>query len=403
MHVAMILGSFPELSQRFLMNQIAGLLDAGIDLDIYAAMESAGGKRHALDERYGLRERTNYARVPRSGLARLRELPRLLGYCLSLNPKKTARALSRRYATASRNLKTLYFLRSFAHRRYDLIHCHFGPNGLVGAYLKDVGIAKRLVVSFHGSDINSYPRRHGEKVYRTLFERADLITANTAFTSGKLVANGCRRDIIEILPMGLRMDEYPESPFDSRSVMRILTVGRLVEKKGYRYSIEAFAAVKRQYPEAEYLVAGDGPELPDLQRLAARLGVAESVRFLGAQSDGEVAALYRSAAVFVLPSVTASDGDMEGQGLVLQEAQGCALPVVSTLHNGIPEGVRDGETGFLVAERDPGALAAAISRLLANSALRERMGRAGRAFVSAAYDTPVLTKRLIELYERIAS
>ena len=397
----MILGSFPELSQRFLINQITGLLDVGVDLDIYATMESAREKRHELDEQYGLRERTNYAHVPPTGRARLFEFPGLLASCLSRSPISTVRALSGRYATASRNMKNLYFLRSFAHRHYDLVHCHFGPNGLVGAFLKDIGIAKRLVVSFHGSDINSYPRRHGEKVYRTLYERADLITANTGFTKGKVVANGCPAEKVTVLPVGLRMDEYPETPFASRSAVTILTVGRLVDKKGHRYALEAIALLSRKFPAVQYLIAGDGPERTSLEQCAADLGIADIVTFLGVCNDRQVVELYRQAAVFVLPSVTAANGDMEGQGLVLQEAQASALPVVSTLHNGIPEGVRDGKTGFLVPERDAGALAGCIGSLLGDPGLRQRMGLAGRIFAASTYDMSILTKRLMEIYERV--
>ncbi|MCX7025033.1 MAG: glycosyltransferase [Spirochaetes bacterium] len=403
MNVAMIVNGFPELSEKFLVNQVTGLIDAGIDLDVYAAVRPSKGPTHALADRYGLGDRTIYADVPRSIRKRVLGAPALFATCFAMDPSSALRALSGRYATASRNLKTLHFLKAFGDRRYDIVHCHFGPNGLTGAFLKDAGRAARLVVSFHGSDINSYPRRYGKAVYRTLYERADLVTANTAFTASKVAANGCPGSRIEVLPVGLRMEEHPETPFASRSPLRILTVGRLVEKKGHRYVIEAIARLRKDFPGIEYVMAGDGPERGRLEALASELGVSGAVRFLGSRNDREVAALYGEASVFVLASVTAADGDMEGQGLVLQEAQASGLPVVSTLHNGIPDGVRDGETGFLVPERDSAALAFRIGELLGNPILRERMGHSGRAFVSAVYDTPILTRCLVGLYDRIIS
>lgn len=402
MKVAMIVNGFPQLSEKFLVNQVTGLIDAGVDLDVYAAVRPAEGKRHELAERYGLFDRTIYAGVPRSARTRLMELPGLLARGLLNGPAATLRALNAAtYTAAARNLKTLYFSRAFAGRRYDIVHCHFGPNGLIGAYLKDCGLARGLVVTFHGSDINTYPRRHGEGVYRTLYDRADVVTVNSTFTRAKVIANGCPESKIEVLPVGLRMEEYQETDPALRDPCTVLTVGRLVEKKGHRYALEAFALVKRHFREARYVLAGGGPLRQELELQAASLGIADSVSFLGDQSDAEVAALYRSATVFILPSVTASDGDMEGQGLVLQEAQASGLPVVSTLHNGIPDGVLDGVSGFLVPEKDGAALADRIIALLDDSGLRARMGAEGRSFVSRKYDTPALTERILKIYERI--
>ena len=404
MRVAMIVNGFPELSEKFLVNQVTGLIDAGVELDVYAAVRPSGGKRHELAGRYGLYDTTIYAGVPRSAWIRIRELPGLVARGFLRDPSGTLRALRwDDYSTAAKNLKTLYFARAFAGRRYDVVHCHFGPNGLIGAYLKDCGLARRLVVTFHGSDINTYPSRHGEGVYRTLYDRADAITVNSSFTRGKVAANGCPESKLEVLPVGLRMEEYPGTDPSSRDPCTVLTVGRLVEKKGHRFALEAFALVKRRFPEARYVLAGDGPLRRDLESQAESLGIRDAVKFLGDQSDAEVAALYRGATVFILPSVTAADGDMEGQGLVLQEAQASGLPVVSTLHNGIPDGVLDGVSGFLVPERDITTLAGRMAELLADPGKRATMGGAGRAFVLGTYDTPILTKRILGIYERITT
>ena len=111
--------------------------------------------------------------------------------------------------------------------------------------------------------------------------------------------------------------------------------------------------------------------------------------------------LYSGATVFCLPSVTAASGDMEGQGLVLQEAQACGIPVVSTLHNGIPDGVLDGISGFLVPEKDPRSLADRIASILSDPALGARMGSAGREFALSKYDIAGLTARLLGFYHEI--
>jgi colanic acid/amylovoran biosynthesis glycosyltransferase len=405
MRVAMLVNSFPDISEKFIINQICGLVDAGLEPEVFAAMAGRAQTRHALVDRYSLEEKAVYAGIPRSVYKRAIKAPALLGSCLVADPAAALRALRfGTYTTAARNLKTLYFLRAFGHRRYDLLHCQFGPNGLVGAFLKDAGRADRLVVTFHGSDINGYPRRYGETVYRALYDRADAITCGTRFIRDKLVANGCPEGKISVIPVGVRMEEYPESceGREYRDEGLILSVGRLVEVKGFRYAVEAFARIAPKFPKARYAIAGGGPDRSLLEGLARELGLADRVLLLGEKSDVEVAELYRRASVFVLPSVRASNGAEEGQGLVLQEAQASALPVVSTLVGGIPEGVLEGESGFLVPEKDPPALADRMGQLLADSALRERMGRAGRAFVAANYDMSALTGRLLGIYRDLA-
>ncbi len=401
MRVAMIVNGFPELSEKFIINQVVGLLEAGLEVDVFSGVAPTDTKKHSLVERYGLEQRTIRVGIPRSTRARLARLPGLALASLAADPAGSLAAMSARYTTASRNFKNLYFLRAFRGRHYDILHCQFGPNGLIGAFLKDRGFAERLVVTFHGSDINSYPLRHGAGVYRTLYDRADALTSGSGFTRAKLIANGCPESKLEVLPVGVWMSDFPEAPFAARRPFRLVSVGRLAEVKGYRYAIEAFAQARKLYSDAEYLIAGAGSERTALERQAAELGLGSSLRFLGAQTDTEVAELYCSASVFVLASLKAANGAEEGQGLVLQEAQAAGLPVVATLSGGIAEGVREGETGFLVPPADPESMANRICRLFGDSPLRESMGRSGRAFVSSNYDLPVLTARLVAIYERL--
>jgi len=398
MRLAMLLGSFPELSEKFIVNQLSGLVDLGHAPAIYAAMATPPGADHELTSRYGFREKAVYAGIPRSIKKRVLQAPALFAACAASDPAAAIRALRfGTYTTAAKNLKTLYFLKAFGRERYDLLHCHFGPNGLIGAFLKDSGRADKLVVTFHGSDINGYPRRYGEDVYRALYDRADAVTCGSLFIRGRLIDNGCPREKIHVMPVGLRMADYPEI-VEAREEGRILSVGRLTEVKGFRYAIEAFAALRPRFPNARYAIAGGGADLSALQALARELGVSDSVTFLGDRSDEEVAGLYRRASVFVLPSVRASNGAEEGQGLVLQEAQASGLPVVSTRVGGIPEGIIEGETGLLAPEKDSAALAERLALLLSDAELRTRMGKAGRAFVAKIYDQPILSARLLALY-----
>ena len=400
----MITNGFPEISEKFILNQVTGLIDAGVELRVYSAMAPAEGTTHHLATMYEVAGRTTYLNIPRSTRARARAVPGLLASGLVHSPGALFRALrTDLYKTAAKNLKTLYFLKAFFGRTYPIVHCQFGPNGLLGAYLKDIGVAHRIVVSFHGSDINSYPGSTARNVYSILYDRSDVITAGTEFARGKLIANGCPEEKIRLLPVGFRTDELAPPEENERSPCTILSVGRLYELKGYRFAIEAFARVRQSFPSAEYMIVGEGSLREELRELARELGVEKSVHFLGAKADKAVADLYRKATVLVMPSVRMPDGTEENQGTVLQEAQACGLPVIATRIGGLPEGLIAGETGFLVPEKDSQALAVQTCRLLGDQPLRRRMGAAGRSFVLPRYDVEVLTRQLLDIYDEVLS
>lgn len=288
----------------------------------------------------------------------------------------------------------------FGGRRFDVIHCHFGMNGQRAVAAREAGaVSGAVVTTFHGFDVNV---DRWSKGYGHLFRAGDLFTANTQFTADRATELGCPPDRIEILPMSVRTAEcqFRERRRSPGEPLRVLSVARLVEKKGLEYGIRAIGHVARAGIDVEYTVVGDGPLRNHLRDVAAQLGIAERVHFLGWRTQEELAGIYDTAHLFMLPSVTAANGDREGQGLVLQEAQAQGLPVISTLHNGIPEGVLDGVSAVLVRERDATALGGALQALALDPDRWIEMGRAGRRFVEERYDPTTLTNRLMEVYRR---
>jgi len=403
MKVAMIVNAFPKVSEKFLVNQIVGLVRAGVDVVVFAAHEVKSEPRHEIYLEYGLDSKTRFMGIPRSMVERFLRAPVLFFGLLAKNPKAAFEALRfGKYRTVAMNLKLLWFGNLFAglakDGRFDLVHCQFGVNGLVGAYLKECGFCDTVVTTFHGSDINNYPRKHGKNVYRTLYAKGDLIITNTNFTKSKVVANGCPESRVRIVPVPLVASEYADVGRDSVEPDTVLTVGRLVEKKGHRYALEAIAKAMERRPAICYRIVGNGELLDELRERAERLGIAGRCEFLGVLTGPKLLEAFATSAVFTLPSVTASNGDMEGQGLVLQEAQICGVPVVSTIHNGIPDGLIDGVTGYLVPEKDPDALADRIAYLLENPEIGARMGDSGKKFVSAGYDIEPVTEKILACY-----
>lgn len=294
------------------------------------------------------------------------------------------------------------------HARPALVHAHFGVEGVYA-----LGLAKRLgvplVTTFHGFDatLGVFALIRARKVSwahyvvgrHELAAQGDLFICSSEFIHQRVRAMGFPAPRCVTHYIGV--DTRKITPSVSPGSGMILHVARLVEVKGTRYLLEAFAEIRRRLPRTILVIIGDGPLRPALERLARRLGVDDAVRFLGYQSHAVVREWMQRATVFSLPSVTARSGQMEGLGLVVLEAAAAAVPAVVTDHGGLPETLRDGETGYLVPERDPQTLADRLSAMLEDEALRDGMGRAARRMTESRFDLARQTEKLEDLYERL--
>jgi len=303
------------------------------------------------------------------------------------------------------SLRSLYFLGRFPSDDFDIVHCHYGVNGQLAIQLRRIGaLADRtkIVTSFHGYDEHILSEQVLRQRYAAMFRQVDMFTANTEFTKRKIVALGADPAKVEVVPESLHVRRFAAArkAIPSTETVNLLTVARLVEKKGHAYAIDAIAGLKGKY-KLIYRIAGDGPFRDRLQEQVRRLGLGDTVQFLGSVNQDAALELYRQADIFLLPSVTASDGEMEGQGLVLQEAQACGIPVISTFHNGIPEGVLDGKTGILVPEKDSAAITQALEIFIQNPAKRAEFGLAGRRWVESRYDVATVTVELDKIYWKL--
>ena len=404
MKVAFIVNLFPQLSETFILNQITGLIDSGHEVDIFAQSQGSSSKVHSNIEKYNLIDRTFYFQSPPSN--KIKRIIRGIGIIVKYihrRPLTLIRSLNAlKYWEKAISLDLLYKIIPFLDKgSYDITHCHFGPNGNLGILLRDIGAIKsKVITSFHGYDVNRYPTMHGKDIYFELFNKADLITANSNFTKYKVIELGCDKDKIIKLPVGLNTSlfVFKERKLAAGAKIKVLTVARLTEKKGIKYSIMAVAEVLKKFPNIKYKIVGDGHLRSELTKLINQLGVEKEVELVGWKNQEEIQQYYSEAHIFVLSSVTARDGDCEGQGLVLQEAQAMGIPVISTLHNGIPESLIDGESGFLVPERDVNALVERLDYLIAHSDKWFAMGCSGRKFVEEHFDIEQLNRKLEEIY-----
>lgn len=179
----------------------------------------------------------------------------------------------------------------------------------------------------------------------------------------------------------------------------LVTVARLEWHKGIDTVMRALPAIRRAHPGTRYAVAGVGDRLPQFERLKHELGLNEAVRFLGAVPDQELPALYNAADLYVGVS-RRHDLLAEGFGISLVEASACGLAVVGGRSGGVPDAVREGETGILVDPDDPHAVAAGVSELLANPERRKQLGAAGRNAVETYYNWDRVARDLMRIDER---
>ena len=293
----------------------------------------------------------------------------------------------------------------------SLMHAHFGFDG-VEAWPVARRLGLPLLVTLHGSDImirmdwfaqgragrrwQGYPARLARMAQE---ERVTFIAISENIRQAAIAA-GLPDSRIVVLPIGIDRSRFvPGSvPVAERRPM-ILFLGRLVEKKGCIYLLEAFERVRAQLPQAELVVGGDGPERTRLAERAASIG---GVRFVGAFTRELATALLAEARVFCLPSVTAESGDAEGLGLVILEAQASGVPVVTSARGGATEGLQDGVTGFAFDERDVPGLTERLMALLTDDALAARFSAAAPPFIAERHDLYRQTAQLEALYDRVA-
>ena len=287
----------------------------------------------------------------------------------------------------------------------DLMHIYFGHTGVhLLPFIEQWD--KPCVVSFHGADvalkqdIKDYPAK-----LRRLFEAVPLVFARSQSLADRLTNLGCPPEKLRINRTGIPLNEFPfvdrQPPPDGK--WRVVQACRLIPKKGVATSLRAFAIFKRDNPEAEFFIAGKGPLQPELEMLAAGLGIYKDVHFVGFLSQPKLLKLYASSHLFLHPSETSPNQDQEGVPNSVLEAMATGLPVAATRHGGIPEAVDHGRTGFLVAEEDHVGLADAMQLIARSPDLLSQMGAHARATVLERFEQDAQIDQLESFYEEAIS
>ncbi len=286
-----------------------------------------------------------------------------------------------------------------------MVHAHFEESGLAALPLaRELDIP--LITTFHGYDATATqdhagPRRLLDRIYanqrRRLQREGSLFVAVSHFIRQKLIERGYPEDRTVTIPIGVDVDLFTPQREEPPSPM-VLFVGRMVEKKGITYLLDAMAEVAKIRQDVRLVLIGEGPLMPALIDQACALEL-PNIIFMGACDSATVRQQMGLASMLVAPSVTAASGDSEGLPIVVCEAQAMGLPVVGTMHAGIPEVVKHEKTGLLVSERSIHQLAQSIALLVNRPALRRRMGVEARTNICLNYNLKFLTARLENHFE----
>jgi glycosyltransferase involved in cell wall biosynthesis len=278
-------------------------------------------------------------------------------------------------------------------RHFDMVHVHWPfPHVLFGILAKKIGRA-RMFNSFYGVEIRWLKKKFPFmiKPFSFLINKSDAVTAISTHTAEEL--RGIVRMPIDIIPFSAAMAEQHERSLEKNE---IIFVGRLVERKGVKFLIDAFSRVATSIRH-RLVIIGDGPERAQLEMQVRRLGIKDRVRFTGIITNGELKQYYRTCSFLILPAIYDQKGDTEGLGVVLLEAMSYGKPVVASRIGGITDIVDNGN-GILVESADPDALAQAILKLARHRRLRKTLGRQARKTVDEKFNWDTIVRKLIAVY-----
>jgi glycosyltransferase involved in cell wall biosynthesis len=405
--VAYIVRSWPRLSQTFIVNEVLALERLGLALVIFRM--TAADEPEAQDQAAAVRSPVHdlAAALHRDRAALVAEhLKVLLGspwrYLSTIAFVLRERQLAAGYSTTTRatcfrhavHLAALTRSERKRGRPFERIHAHFAHDpALVGL------LAHRLTgVSFsltaHARDLYGIPPAALAARARAATAVVTCCTANAEYL--RRTVDGAR---LHVVHHGVDLERFHPRPRSiGATVPLILSVGRLVEKKGFFDLLEACAQLSCEGHRFQCAIYGDGPLRKVLQARCEQLGLADTVRLAGARSPRELVPIFQRADVFALTPFITGEGDRDGVPNVLVEAMACGLPVVSTEVGGIPDLVRHGENGLLAPPHDVTAVARHLSALLTDVDRRHKMGATARLTVEESFDARVAARRLAALF-----
>lgn len=355
MKIAVIVDSFPKISETFVVNELIQFEKIGMEYQVYSF--HAGEEEAVANIEPKILSKTKFINIPRGIFAQFINLIPVLMSLFSKKPAYLFKTIS--YYLKSKmyfNLRVFYLVDYFLrnnHNDIDFFYCHFGMLGEeISKMCEIIDYDGEIGVLFHGYDISAHAKKHKENSFQILKKRGDYFLPTCEYWKEKLLKDGFDPDKTFVHYMGIDTRKFDFVNKSNNDTIQIVSIGRLVEKKGFCYSIEAVKRLVNSGEKVEYRIIGEGKMRSILERMI-KINHLENYVFLeGAKNQSEVIDYLKKADVLLHPSITADNGDMESMPLSIKEACAVGVIVVATKHGGIPEIIIEGKTGFLAEERD---------------------------------------------------
>jgi len=404
MKIAAFIGVFPKISESWFVEQTIPLIALGADVRIFAFKRGGEADMSEKIRAAGLMDRVTYLDAPQLFFLRLLYAPPLLLNVALIKPSALWRILGT--LKRARSLEYLFWVAPLIGKieSCDIVHCHFGMVANKFLIIKDVlGLTQPFVTTFYGQDSSKYIQSKGPQVYDRLKKECAMTLTMTNEMTEHFVRIGFPALRVRTHYTGVSPESYvfTEHSYDSARVFNMIFVGRFVDKKGIPDVLHAIELVTKQHKNIMLHIVGGGgtPEFhANIVRITHELGIGPYVRFYGMKPHVEMLDMLKDMDLMVQLSKTAPDGDTDDLPFVLLEAGESGLSALTTRHVGIPDAIRDGETGFLVPEGDYRAAAEKIVYLIEHPERVREMSLAVHKFVDTTFGLARLNKQLFELY-----
>lgn len=354
LHILFVVEYFPSPSQIYILNMMTGLIERGHNISIFALRKNNNTYLHPDIEKYGLLNVVTYEKFPK-------KLP-----------------------------------------NYDIVFCQFGGLGKIILNIPHLSAwlqKRKIVVCLRGFDMMEYVK-NSPHTNNYLFKKIDLFLPVCDYFKKRFIALGCPLEKIIVHHSAINCSQFffrtrkkPEKGF-----INVIFIGRLVRKKGIPFAIKAIAEVIKKHTNVRLTIVGDGPERTNLELLIKKLKLQQKVKLYGWKNHSEIVAILNKAHIFLLPSVTPSNGNEEGIANALKEAMAMGLISIATWHAGTPELIDHGISGFLAPEKNSMALAGAINYVIEHPEKWQSIGLAARKKIENEFEYGKLAQELETIF-----
>jgi colanic acid/amylovoran biosynthesis glycosyltransferase len=371
MNIGYVVTSFPTISESFVLNEISELISRGINVHVFSLSEPEPYRSNSAilnSELFRNRVHTFKDSLMMKGLSLLR---------------------------LDVDIRAKYFVNLIRREglQLDFIHAQFAADQAYVASKIAGALKLPHSITAHARDV--YSAKYRDKSRRQLL-KADAVVTISNYNAEYIRGLNVSPEKVHIVRTGVNTKKFSQRPKNSIRQHTLLSIGRLVEKKGHIFSLKAVKNLQEKYPKLMYTIVGSGPLEETLKDFARGL----NVHFFKGISSDEVIQLLNKCAVFVLPCVIAQDGDRDGIPVALIEAMACEVPVVSTHISGIPELIESGKDGMLVGQRNVCELERAVEFIFQNPNAAD-IGVKARKKVERCYNIDKNIPKLIEVFESL--